>query len=461
MPAREPRSSSERLTESPESASNAPADRESVPAIRSIPVERRLAFLELTQAELELLTRLRPAFEAHADGFVAAFYRHLLSFEETRSLLVDPAVKRRLLERQRAYLLSLTEGTITEAYVAERRRLGETHVRVGLDICWYLSTYALYMSLIAPIIFAECASSPGAAERTLVALQKRLMLDAQLAMEAYVNRREEQLAYLNRELEQAGREMRQVYARQTDQLRETSARARAAEELASVGALIAGLAHEIGTPMGVIQGHAELLESSVGDERGRWRLATIRQQIDRIANIIQTLLNMARRHERESALLELGSVVERSLAFLSERLRKHCVIASFESDVRAIVVGDAEKLQQLFLNLFFNAVDAMPNGGTLAVCLRPARRGRIEVSVSDSGFGMAEAVRARVFEPFFTTKTAGHGSGLGLMVVEGIVRDHDGTIAVESEPGRGTTFRIELPVKELKPRAGSPDAPAS
>ena len=115
------------------------------------------------------------------------------------------------------------------------------------------------------------------------------------------------------------------------------------------------------------------------------------------------------------------------------------------------VIGDDEKLQQLFLNLFLNAIDAMPDGGELRVSLVQGGEDECEIRVSDTGHG---DVRDRVFEPFFTTKQAGQGTGLGLVVARGIVRDHGGTIAVESEVDHGTEFRITLP------RGAGPEARA-
>ena len=226
----------------------------------------RLEFLQFTDEDREALRAIRPLIEKHADAFVAAFYRHLLSFEPTRALLSDPQVKERLLHRQRDYLLSLTTGEIGPAYVDERTRIGETHERIGLEPRWYLGAYSLYVSLLLPLVYERYKAQPALAERTFGARFKLLMLDAQLAMESYMAQREEQLEYLTRELAASSRELERSYEEQGAELRETTERARSAERLASIGTLVAGLAHEIGTPMGVIQGHAEMLESSVTDE---------------------------------------------------------------------------------------------------------------------------------------------------------------------------------------------------
>jgi signal transduction histidine kinase len=409
-------------------------------------LERRLAFLGLRGEDREALADLRPLLEKHADSFVAAFYRHLLSFEPTRGLLTDPAVKNRLLEKQRQYLLSLALPEIDEAYEEERRRIGSTHVSVGLEPRWYLGAYSLYVSLLVPVIGESFRGDPIRAERLTVALLKRLFLDAQIAMDSYIGKREQRLEFLNRELGEASRSLEEQVATGGEVLRQTAERARAAEELASIATIVAGLAHEIGTPMGVIRGHAELLESSVSDERGRWRLRTILEQIDRISAIIQTLLNMARPHEPMRSSVELAALLSDTLAFLTEKFRRLRIEVRPRLAPGVVVHADADRLQQLFLNLFLNAVDAMPHGGTLKVELERGRDGIAAIRVADDGSGIAPETIPRIFEPFFTTKAAGKGSGLGLMVAREIVRDHGGTIDVSSQVGKGTEFRIELPV---------------
>jgi signal transduction histidine kinase len=412
--------------------------------------ETRLAFLELGEEDAENLRHLAPLLEKHADSFVGAFYRHLLSFDVTRGLLSDEGVKERLLVKQREYLISLGDAALDDAYFKGRVAIGETHVRVGLEPRWYLGAYSLYQRLLVPVIGEHFRTSPALAERIVISLQKRLTLDAQLAMESYIHRREARLDFLNRELAESSRELGRRYDEEHERFLESSERARAAEELVSVATIVAGLAHEIGTPMGVIQGHAELLESSVTDDRGRQRLRTIREQIERISQIIQTLLNMARPHEKEHMSVDLCNVVRETLAFLSEKLRVHGIRVELELPTRATIRGSHDKLQQLFINLVMNAVDAMPSGGKLRISISAGEPDSFAVRVADSGHGMAADVAARIFEPFFTTKPAGRGSGLGLIVAKGIVSDHQGNISVKSAPGQGTEFSMTFPREQIR-----------
>ncbi len=403
-----------------------------------------LAFFDLSDEDLGLLGELRPLLEKEADRLVAAFYRHLLAFSDTRKLLRDPQVTERLLGEQRKYLLSLTEPAIDDAYLGQRRRIGEVHERIGLSPTAYLGAYSLYLSLLSPHFSQLSATNPGKAERTWAALERRLMLDAALAVETYVARRERDLEYLNQQLAESGRQLAHDLETTGAELRTSRARTLAAERLASIGTLVAGLAHEIGTPMGVIQGHARLLEPAVQDENARWRLRTIQAQIARISRIIESLLNMARPTRRTRVPVALAPLLDSTLAFLTEKLSRRRVEVVREYAEAPSIHADPEALQQLFLNLLINAADAMNDGGRLRVAIAPAAPNGVEVRVADTGTGIPEAGRERIFDPFYTTKEAGHGHGLGLAVAQGIAHDHGGEIALARTGPDGTEFRVVL-----------------
>jgi signal transduction histidine kinase len=421
-------------------------------------IEERLAFLGLSEADRRLLADLRPLLATHADRLVGAFYRHLLSYDETRRLLSDPRVKERLLSKQREYLLSLAGPRIDDAYCKERTRIGEVHARIGLAPRWYLGAYALYFSLLAPLVAETHRGDADRSQRTLAALLKLLMLDAQLAMESYIARHEETLEHLNRELAAASRSLTLEYEAQGNELRQTERRARAAEDLASIATLVAGLAHEIGTPMGVIRGHAEALSGAVQGERAQWRVRTILDQIDRISSIIRSLLNIARPREAQHVPLEVSEVADTALAFLSEKLRRRAIEVERQYEPVPTLKGDPDKIQQLLLNLFLNAADAMPEGGRLRVAVTPGGPDSVEIRVSDTGVGISPQDLEHLFKPFFTTKPAGRGSGLGLVVAQGIVADHGGRIEVVSELGQGTEVRIRLAFDPQAPAAGTPSS---
>ncbi len=422
---------------------------------RSPELEERIAYLDLSPSDLELLAELRPIFEEHAEALVTAFYRHLLSFSATRKLLGNREVRERLLHAQRKYLLSLAGPTLDDAFVEDRRQIGETHMRVGLEPRWYLGAYALYLSLLIPVVHEAYPHDSRKACSTIVALQKLLSLDAQIAMEAYIELQQVQLEYFTGELATESRRLARDFEDQKMELKLTENRARVAEELASVATLVTGLAHEIGTPMGVIRGHANQLESAVSDDDAKWRLRTIQEQVGRISKIIQTLLNIARPGKAQHAPVSLESVIETTLTFLTEKFSRRSIEVRSKTDAASSVLGDPERLQQLFLNLFLNAADAMPDGGELRVVLGTTEGGEIEVRVIDSGQGIPERNLLRIFDPFFTSKEAGTGNGLGLMVAKGIVTDHGGDIEVTSREGHGTEFRIRFPAPSTPPVASS------
>ncbi|MBW2271275.1 MAG: PAS domain S-box protein [Deltaproteobacteria bacterium] len=228
-------------------------------------------------------------------------------------------------------------------------------------------------------------------------------------------------------------------------LARTEKRAQEAEKLASIATLTSGIAHDVGAPMSVILGYARLIEKSAEDEKQRKRARLIAEQIQRITELIQTLLNISRPHEPNRVPLQIPSVLEHSLQFLQEKLRKREISVECEFSEVPEISGDRDHLEQVFLNLFVNAADAMPSGGSLQVDVQSPENGWVEVRVRDTGNGIPPDALEKIFEPFFTTKERGKGNGLGLLVSKSIVVEHGGTIEASSELGEGTEFRIRLP----------------
>jgi signal transduction histidine kinase len=408
-------------------------------------MQQRFAFSQLEDSDLELLAGLRPLFESVADEFIDAFYAHLEEFEEPRRLFSAPETKSRLMRTQREYLLGLCRPSRGAEFYAERRRIGEAHDRVGLEPRWYLGAYSFFLSFLAPKIISDAGDDIERGLAAANAFQKLLIFDATVAMEAYVERQRHELEHLNLKLAAASRKLNREFEHQGRELREAREWARSAEERVAIATLIAGLAHEIGTPMGVIQGHAKLLEPAVSGEDAKWRLETIQEQVGRITKIIQALLKMAHPERRPRHIpLQLEAVLDITLSFLSENLSRNGIELTCRFEKAPLISGDSERLQQVFLNLFMNAVDAMPSGGSLLVSLSPVA-GAVEVRVADTGLGISEQDRTRVFDPFFTTKPTGYGTGLGLMMVRTIVAEHGGEIELESSPGEGAEFSIRFP----------------
>jgi signal transduction histidine kinase len=228
-------------------------------------------------------------------------------------------------------------------------------------------------------------------------------------------------------------------------LNESEARARAAEDLASIAELASGLAHEIGTPMNIILGYARMLEGTLVSEKERERAQMICEQTKRVTKLIQTLLNLTHPRPTQHVSIGLSDIVEEALGFVKEKLRIHAIIVERKFDDTPAIRGDPEKLQQLFLNFFINAVDAMPDGGVLRVSIARGGSGEVQVRIADTGIGISSEAIGKIFEPFHTTKPRGKGSGLGLAVSKNIALEHQARIDVTSQLGQGTEFTIRFP----------------
>ncbi len=232
---------------------------------------------------------------------------------------------------------------------------------------------------------------------------------------------------------------------------ELERRLRHSDKLATIGTLASGLAHEIGTPLGVIRGRAEhLLRSRPDETRLNQGLEIIIQQIDRITRIVRMLLDFGRRREPLRVTSDVRTIVQRTLHLLeTEAERRNIRLISELGPEPLLVDCDVDQLQQVFVNLGMNALDAMAqSGGTLRVSGRrvlEAGRPCVRLRFQDEGPGIEDEFRDRVFDPFFTTKDPGKGTGMGLAVSQSIVRDHDGEITLESQP-QGACFVVTLAV---------------
>src|ERR1700694_3156021 len=218
------------------------------------------------------------------------------------------------------------------------------------------------------------------------------------------------------------------------------------EKLTSLGLLAAGVAHEVNTPLAVISNYIQMLAKQMPNDDPRHAIIDkIVKQTFRASEIVNNLLNFSRTGAAELADMDVNRVVEETLSLVAHPLRTSQIqIVKQLGDPLPAVRGSANKLQQVFLNLFLNARDAMPGGGMLEV-RTAAHNGSVEVEIADTGAGIAREHIHRIFDPFFTTKSNGRGTGLGLSVSYGIIKEHAGKIDVRSTPGKGTSFHVEFP----------------
>jgi hypothetical protein len=222
---------------------------------------------------------------------------------------------------------------------------------------------------------------------------------------------------------------------------------RLSEKMAAIGLLAAGVAHEVNTPLTGISTFTQmLLERSAADDPKTQLLEKIEQQTFRAAKIVNSLLNLARPSDGETGPVDLNLVIGDITALLEPQFKMAKIQVRREFGSPAVVVRGIEyKLQQVFLNLLLNARDAMPKGGWVSISTAVDGNEGI-VEVSDTGVGIPSEHIARIYDPFFTTKPEGRGTGLGLSVTYGIVREHGGTLACDSDVGQGTRFRLALPM---------------
>jgi PAS domain S-box-containing protein len=218
------------------------------------------------------------------------------------------------------------------------------------------------------------------------------------------------------------------------------------ERLAELGTLASGMAHEIGTPMNVILGRAENLMRRTDEEATKKTLGIIISQVERITRIMNQLLTFARRRPIERRPMDLKQTIDDALEVIQERTKTHHVkIETSFADSLPAIYADSDQISQVLLNLFINAIHAMPDGGVLQVNVAQ-KDGAIRMVIADTGSGISEKDLSQIFTPFFTTKEVGKGTGLGLTVVHGIIQEHGGSISVQSKPGQGTAFTIDLPL---------------
>jgi signal transduction histidine kinase len=267
--------------------------------------------------------------------------------------------------------------------------------------------------------------------------------------------REAQQAILEQRVHEATAELekRNTQLNETNlELWHTTRRINELGRLAAAGQMAAQFAHEVGTPLNLISGHVQLLRGDLdrNPHDGEARLKIIGEQIERIERIVRGMLDRTR-FETKLTPVDLNEVLRQLFVATAATFDKREVklIEALEPSLPQIG-GSSDRLQQLFLNLINNALDAMPDGGTLRVStyLQSGNNGEapaVVVDFADDGSGMEPEILAHIFDPLYTTKAPGQGTGLGLVVVSQVVREHRGEMKVESKPGRGTRFCLRFP----------------
>jgi PAS domain S-box-containing protein len=231
-------------------------------------------------------------------------------------------------------------------------------------------------------------------------------------------------------------------------------RAQQAKKMEAIAVLAGGLAHDFNNLLTVILGHTEILQRK---QQASPQLGEIRKAGELASSLTRQLLTLSRRDMIRPKVLDLNELIEDTKPLLRQSLGGSRLELSLATE-RCLIDADSAQIRQMLMNLATNARDAMPAGGTLQITT-VRKSTSVELTVDDTGTGMTPAVRERIFEPFFTTKGEGQTAGLGLAIVHGIVTQHKGSIEVESQAGRGTTFRLEFPLAVEPTQAGEEAGP--
>ena len=250
------------------------------------------------------------------------------------------------------------------------------------------------------------------------------------------------------------------------------------EKLASLGTLLSGVAHELNNPLSNISSSSQILAEEIDSADREYQkelIGQINDQTDRARNIVRSLLEFSRDKEFKDRQLPLKTLFEETIRFVKGQMPPS-VTVTLDIPDDLVITADKQRIQQAFLNLIKNGIEAIPGEGSVAIKARKHRaldkaeddtaimnylryRGKctleddtVDIEIRDTGDGISADLLPKVFDPFFTTKDVGKGSGLGLFIVHEIIEEHDGCIAVDSEPGKGTAFLIRLPVKDMPTR---------
>jgi len=257
------------------------------------------------------------------------------------------------------------------------------------------------------------------------------------------------LRQMRADLEEWGRTLEEKVKQRTEELGAMQTRVAQSERLASLGMLAAGVAHEVNNPLGGILALTGLtVEDMTKDDPNRENLEEVIRQTERCRDIVRGLLEFSRQSKGNTERVDLNTVLEDTLSLIGKQalfFNIH-VVCQLEPELPPIV-ADQSQFQQVFINILMNAVQAMNERGTITIVTRHnSADNSVEVAISDTGKGIPPDAIDRIFDPFFTTKESGHGTGLGLSIAYGIVTTHRGSIAVQSEIGKGSTFTIRMPV---------------
>jgi two-component system NtrC family sensor kinase len=344
----------------------------------------------------------------------------------------------------------LAAGRLERAYTSIRNRIILSFVVIAsiAFICIIAITYREIGNIMLPVgkmvaatrniaagrFDQKVPSSPQQGEIALLADSFNTMLKS--------------LRQMRSDLEEWGRTLEEKVKQRSEELSVMQARVAQSERLASLGILAAGVAHEINNPLGAIMALTALTLEDVEDDASRENLQVVIRQTERCRDIVKGLLQFSRHSKVNPELANLNKILRDTLSLVTKQAQFLNVNVEINCAPQLPpVMADKSELEQVFVNILINAVHAMKERGTITITTRQnAPDNSVEVLISDTGCGVPPDKIGQLFHPFFTTKESGHGTGLGLSIAYGIITSHHGSISVESEVGKGCTFKIRLPI---------------
>jgi len=219
------------------------------------------------------------------------------------------------------------------------------------------------------------------------------------------------------------------------------------EKLAALGQLSASIAHEVNNPLGIIKNYLFLLSEKVTSTKGKKELNVIKEEVERIAKIVRSLLDFYSPGKEKPTPTDLKKILDETISLVFVQMKKENIKIKKEFEDIKPILAYPDQLRQVFLNLLMNSKDSLPKGGEILVALAQ-KQGKIEINFADTGTGIPEKILPKIFEPFFTTKTDNKGTGLGLWICYSIIQNHKGKIKAANLKEKGACFTIELPIEK-------------
>ncbi len=392
---------------------------------------------EVSRAVIEEDRTWRGRASIMRDWYISA-YDPIRNFEGKPVGMLYVGIRERVYTATRNRVILSFFGIATIGFICI---IGITYYEIR-QITLPLAKMAAATRSIAAGRFDQEVESQGKSEIALLADSFNMMLKS--------------LRQMKGDLEEWGRTMEQKVKQRTEELVAIEARVAQSERLASLGMLAAGVAHEINNPLGGILALTALtLEDTKPDDPNRENLEEVLKQSQRCRDIVKGLLEFSRQSAINTERVDLNRILQDTLFLISKQAAFFNIELVKDWDPQLPpVMADKSQLQQVFMNILMNAVQAMGERGTITITTRRGRLGTVEAAIADTGRGIPQEVIDRIFDPFFTTKGSGEGTGLGLSIAYGIITKHHGTIQVQSEPGRGTTFIVRLPAAQRTTELG-------